>query len=58
VAGLRQTWQRAKRSDGSYIYLMDLVDLTGTLRVLISEDVYSQCRGRLVENLPILITGR
>jgi DNA polymerase III alpha subunit len=58
LAGLRQTWRRAQRADGSSIDFLDLADLAGTLRVLIGEDVYMKCRSQLVENLPLLITGR
>ncbi len=58
VAGIRQTWRRAQRSDGRDIYFMDLADLAGTLRVVIDEEVYLRCRENLATRAAILITGR
>lgn len=58
VAGMRQTWRRTKTSQGSYLYFTDLGDFEGTLRVVISEEVYQRSRGELAGKIPVLIEGR
>jgi DNA-directed DNA polymerase III PolC len=58
VAGMRQTWRRTKTSSGSYLYFTDLGDFEGTLRVVISEEVYQRSRGELAGKIPVLIEGR
>jgi DNA polymerase III alpha subunit len=58
VAGLRQTWRRTQTSRGGYLYFMDLGDLEGTIRVMISEEVYARSRGQLAGKAPILVEGR
>lgn len=58
VAGMRQTWRRAKTSSGSYLYFTDLADFEGTLRVVIPDDVYTRYRAELAGKAPILVEGR
>ena len=48
----------ALTSGGAAIYFSDLGDFEGTLRVVISEEVYQRSRAELAGKIPILIEGR
>jgi DNA polymerase-3 subunit alpha len=54
VAGMRQTWRRAGKSQ----YMMSLEDLEGMLDVILFEDVYRRYRQELKMPGPFVIEGQ
>jgi DNA polymerase-3 subunit alpha len=57
VAGMRQTWQRARASHGEPIYWMALEDLEGMLQVEISEQVFRRHKGVFAGDMPMVVEG-
>jgi DNA polymerase III alpha subunit len=57
VAGMRQTWQRARASQGEPIYWMALEDLEGMLQVEISANVFRRYRAVFAGGEPMVVEG-
>ena len=57
VAGVRQTWQRARAARGEPIYWMALEDLEGMLQVEISAGVFRRYRAVFAGGEPMVVEG-
>lgn len=57
VAGLRQTWRRARAAGGDSVYFLALEDLEGVVEVVILGEAYRRCRAALSGPGPYLVEG-